>query len=172
MSTNRCYGHPNCLQLPTHILPIHLVRGIYTKVPTFTKLFDVDGSNAIVLPDPDGLMSHWRKGTEIVIATTSHMHDFHQVRTITRSDPWTEQGFIRFELDKDIYHETTAVESEDFAAEVALLSRNIVMESPPGSGGGHFWVMQTPHVNQEIRGVEFRNFGQAGLLGRYPVSRV
>ena len=129
----------------------------------------MDADDAIVLPNESGLLSHWKEGAEVVITTTSHLYDFHQVRTIIKSDPWSQKGYIRLQLNDTVFHETTTVEDPNFAAEVALLSRNIVIESPQGSGGGHFWVMNTPHIYQEIRGVEFRNMGQAGKLGRYPI---
>lgn len=59
---------------------------------------------------------------------------------------------------------------DDFAVEVALLSRRITLEASSESGssiGGHFIVFHTPHVNQTIRGLEVKGFGQQGNLGRY-----
>lgn len=59
------------------------------------------------------------------------------------------------------------------AAEVALLTRNIVIDAPPTAHGdplvgGHVIVdmTQTP---QYVVGVEFVGLGQQGNLGRYPV---
>ena len=59
---------------------------------------------------------------------------------------------------------------DDFSVEVALLSRRITLEASSESGssiGGHFIVFHTPHVNQTIRGLEVKGFGQQGNLGRY-----
>ena len=143
---------------------------MFVNVPTMAKLYDVDSSNSIILPDPTGYMQHWAPGAEIAIASSSHLYDFHQVRTITKTEPAPRlPGYIRLQLNEDIRKETTTREDPDFATEVALLSRNLVFESPRGSGGGHFWVMHTPRVNQEVRGVEIVNFGQAGVIGRYPI---
>ena len=60
---------------------------------------------------------------------------------------------------------------EMYAVEVALLTRRVVLEPDDDAGamGGHSIVMHTPNVVQNIRGVEFRRFGQQGRLGRYPV---
>ena len=67
----------------------------------------------------------------------------------------------------------TVEQSSDFAVEVALLSRNILFEgiSEPGNilKGGHLVVFHTPNVKQTIEGIEVKNFGQQGYLGRYPI---
>jgi hypothetical protein len=64
------------------------------------------------------------------------------------------------------------VESSDYAVEVALLSRNILFvggTDTTARHGGHLMIMHTPTVIQSIIGIEFRNFGQQGALGRYPI---
>ena len=60
----------------------------------------------------------------------------------------------------------------DFAVEVALLDRALVIEGEKDEGefstlGGHVIVLHTPHVHQHIEGVHLTNMGQAGRLGRY-----
>ena len=60
----------------------------------------------------------------------------------------------------------------DFAVEVALLDRPLVIEGEKDDGefstlGGHIIVLHTPHVHQHIEGVHLTNMGQAGRLGRY-----
>ena len=79
-----------------------------------------------------------------------------------------EPGYTRVTLNKNIGTPSSVVEDIGFAVEVALLSRNILFDSEH-TGGGHFWVMQTPTVEQNIEGVEIANFGQEGILGRYPI---
>jgi len=64
-------------------------------------------------------------------------------------------------------------------AEIASLSRPVVFESVrdgPSEGdsftdlhGGHLMIFHTPRVAQRLEGVEIRNFGQQGTLGRYPI---
>ena len=61
---------------------------------------------------------------------------------------------------------------EMVAVEVALLTRRVIFEPEPNTDmttGGHTIIMHTPHVAQNIKGVEFRRFGQAGNVGRYPL---
>jgi len=63
-------------------------------------------------------------------------------------------------------------------AEIASLSRPVVFESVrdgPSEGGftslhgGHLIIFHTPNVAQRLEGVEIRNFGQQGTIGRYPI---
>jgi len=64
------------------------------------------------------------------------------------------------------------------AAEIASLSRPVVFQSVrdgPSDGGfsnlhgGHLIIFHTPNVAQRLEGVELRNFGQQGTVGRYPI---
>lgn len=72
----------------------------------------------------------------------------------------------------------TQAKDPRFAAEVAVLTRNIVFESVqdgPSTGGhanlhgGHLIVYHTPRVAQKIEGVQVKGFGQQQILGRYPI---
>jgi len=111
-------------------------------------------------------------GAEVLITSHTREWDAHQVRTITGFAAHSTHGlFVQMQLDAPIRRPTTRLDSREFAVEVALLSRNIVFESGPDSidqHGGHFIVFKTPSVVQSIIGVEVRNFGQQGRLGRYP----
>jgi len=57
------------------------------------------------------------------------------------------------------------------ATEVALLRRDVIFEAeiePQDEEiGGHSIVFHTPFLEQVIQGVQFENFGQAGVLGVY-----
>ena len=62
----------------------------------------------------------------------------------------------------------------DFASEVALLDRSLVIEGAKDTGefekiGGHLIVLHTPHVHQHLEGALLLNMGQQGRLGRYPI---
>lgn len=153
--------------------PIHtstiLVHGIPGDSPTYLKLHDTDGSTAIIVPD--SVDNKWAAGAQVVV--TSNEYRWHKdsgVIQIVAMDPATETGYTRLTLSKTPLSTTPSTEVDDigFAVEVALLSRNVVFDSE-SSDGGHFWVFQTPHVTQNIEGVEVVNFGQAGTLGRYPI---
>ena len=55
----------------------------------------------------------------------------------------------------------------DFAVEVALLDRPLIIEGSQDTGefstlGGHFIVLHTPHVYQHVEGALLQNMGQRG----------
>jgi hypothetical protein len=83
-----------------------------------------------------------------------------------------DQGidFVTFMLDAPIPRPMMLGDDNDFPVQVALLSRNVVFESISNDvEGGHLIVHRTPNLMQNIIGVEFKNFGNAGLFDR-PVS--
>lgn len=79
---------------------------------------------------------------------------------------------------------STLANDPDFPAEVAWLSRSVTFDADTTKGtkgskswecnpsqrriGGHMMISHTS-VAQRIEGVEFKNFGQSGSLGRYPI---
>jgi hypothetical protein len=115
----------------------------------------------------------WAAGAEILITSHTQNWDNQQMRTITQVlANGSNQQYVTLELDQPVDRPTTLKDSLDFAVEVALLSRNIVFEGGPDATvahGGHFWVLQTPQVQQHIEGIDFQNFGQQGSIGRYPI---
>ena len=55
----------------------------------------------------------------------------------------------------------------DFAVEVALLDRSLIIEGEKDEGefesmGGHVIVLHTPHVHQHLEGALLQNMGQQG----------
>ena len=139
------------------------------------NLYDVAGgtdfmpSSIVVV---DSVRNAWSKGAEVLITSHTRVWNEHQQRTIVQVKNAAETGFVEILLDKPILLPTTIKESPDFAVEVALLSRNIVFQGGVDDNpmhGGHFAIFQTPSVVQSIVGVDIRNFGQQGSLGRYAV---
>lgn len=137
-------------------------------------LFDVSGgsfgnpANVIV---PDSVDGKWSVGAEILITSHTRIWNDHQVRTITGVGPaFAQPGYVELQLNSTILRPTTYAEFPDFAVEVALLSRNILLDGGVADAiGGHFEIRQTPMVAQAIEGIEIVGFGQPGTLGRYPV---
>ena len=128
----------------------------------------------LLLVDDLTVLDTWAPGAEIFLTSHTREWNGHQVRRIVsvRRALTAPIGSVWIELDASIERPTTARESPDFAVNVALLSRNIVFEGGADkteSHGGHFWITSTPHVAQTVMGVDIRNFGQQGTLGRYPV---
>ena len=148
------------------------IRGIPNATPAWIRLYDVVGTsnNPSTILVSNSVIGKWGIGAQILITPHTRVWNQNQVRTIKSITLSGSNAAI--ELDMPILRPTTIVESADFAVEVALLSRNIVFEGGADttvSHGGHFMVMNTPNVLQSIEGVDLRNFGQQGNLGRYPI---
>lgn len=114
----------------------------------------------------------WGVGDEILITNTKGaVRGFNDqlVRTIAAVDKNT--GTLTFSEAINPPLVTTEMDPNT-ASEVASLSRKIVFEGegdPSALHGGHLMIFHTPNVIQHLEGVEFRNFGQQGTIGRYPI---
>jgi hypothetical protein len=110
----------------------------------------------------------WKPGTEVLLTSHTRNQDDQQVAVIESSDPQT--GIIH--LVGPIERPISVADHPDFAVEVASLNRRIVFEADDDADdefiGGHFVVHHTSSA-QHIEGVEIRNFGQQGRLGKYPL---
>lgn len=97
-------------------------------------------------------------------------HDVHQVSSVD-----IETGTLYLTIPVQGNPVTTDI-NEMYAAEVALLNRRIIFDSitdgTDNLHGGHLIINRTPNVAQKLEGVELRNFGQQGIVGRYVSSSV
>lgn len=173
---------------PEHWIDATMIRGIILGGPdTATLMVDnvklercygctdgsTDGSNDNVKNDQIHLSQKaakcWTPGSEIMITSNTLMAHEHQTATIESTDPAT--GTLK--LTSSIDAVSTLTSDPNHAVEVALLSRRIIFEADDDENdhliGGHLIVLMTPDVVQHIEGVEIRNFGQQGNLGRYPI---
>lgn len=144
------------------------IRGISSDAPTWSIVQNATKTSITV---EAAAFNQWKEGSEIVIATHSAQWDENQVRTIVDVQ-LIDENCVKFELDHEIEIPTIAINSPDFATEVALLSRNVLFQggyTARAVQGGHLWIMQTPSVVQTLVGVDFQRFGQQGRLGRYPI---
>jgi len=149
------------------------IRGIHPECPSWVKLYDVVGNattaSAIIVDESVG--EYWAPGAEILVTSHTTEWDAHQERRISSVE--TADGpYVALYLDHPIVRPTTILDDENFAVEVALLSRNIVFEGATDGDplhGGQLVVYHTPELQQDLYGVEIVNFGQQGILGRYPV---
>ena len=152
-----------------------LVRGIPSGTPTWTRLYDVAGgtfNNPTIILLPSVVKGRWAVGAQILITSHTRKWNEHQQRTIAKVADSSVPGYVALTLDSAIIRPTTLVESKEYAVEVALLSRNILLvggADTTARHGGHLMIMYTPTVVQSIIGMEFQNFGQQGALGRYPI---
>lgn len=103
------------------------------------------------------------------IGTIKEGWDAEDLATIESIDVTTGAIKLTFPLN---HYKTTAAQDPRFATEVAILHRATVFEAENDNVldyiGGHSMVMHTA-AEQRISGAAFYNFGQQGLLGKYPV---
>ena len=120
----------------------------------------------------ENLSTKWGVGAEIMISSYTLNWDGEQVRRIS-SIEYGDDGSTQIGLDVPISRPPTESASSR-PVEVSLLSRNIVFEgsseAEESQQGAHLVVYHTPAVDQVIEGVEFKNFGQQGIAGRYVSS--
>ncbi len=116
------------------------------------------GSTELVLAEP---VSGWRVGDRLIVTSSSHPRykkDKAEEVTITR----LTDGGIRFTPPLTSDHAGEG----DYRAEVANLSRNVIVESAQPDGvRGH--TMYHRGSAGSISYAEFRHLGKEGVLGRY-----
>jgi hypothetical protein len=156
----------------THLQLLPAVRGLPPSAPAWVNLYDISSDLRSIVVEAT-VNGKWAPGAEILLTSHTQQSDGHQTRNIVGVSAFGSDGkYMMLTLNSAVDRPTTQIESADFATEVALLSRNIAFQGGSDSNslqGGHFWVMNTPKVQQYIEGVDFQNFGQQGLLGRYPI---
>ena len=140
MLTHACAYDDVCILT---ITCISISTLLLNKLNIGTKTWDADSTRRItsIVPQDDG--------SDSTIITVDH--------AITRSLP----GLL-------------GPGESVYAVEIASLSRSVHFtadnDDPDGPHvGGHFMIGWTPNVEQVIAGVKIDNFGQGGILGRYPI---
>lgn len=134
--------------------------------PTWTRLAAsaAPGSSSLQLGDA----VDWQVGQQVVVVTTAwtdepDMHE-NEVRTIVSVDADGRKLLLDRALDHGHYG------GQEYAAEVALLSRSITLSGDEGSEatryGGH--LLCGPGSRCQIGGVAAFRMGQENMMGRYP----
>jgi len=152
------------------------IQGIDPDCPSWEQLLDLsaetEGDDATILNKihlSQKAAECWTPGSEILITSSDEYPTNYQVATIDTTDPAV--GTLK--LTSPINPVSTMATKPKYAVEVALLNRRIVFEADDDTDddliGGHLIILLTPSVKQHLEGVEIRNFGQQGNLGRYPV---
>jgi len=100
--------------------------------------------------------------------------DDQKVLSLISSTDDGSSGLVTVDMHEDLLGNPPTEENEPtMPAEIASLSRPVVFESvrdgPSDHHGGHLIIFHTPNVAQRLEGVEIRQFGQQGTLGRYPI---
>lgn len=155
------------------------INGLHdSDCPAFTHLKAIMPSDTQIQVEDIAAADCWGVGDEILITNSKGAirgWEDQLVRTITAVD--TDVGTLTLSEAIGASPVTTEMDP-DMASEVASLSRKIIFEAE-GDGpsdnnydtlhGGHLMIFHTPDVAQHLEGVEVRNFGQQGNLGRYPI---
>ncbi len=138
--------------------------------PTWVKLdrSAQAGDSVVVL---DRAVEGWRIGDRVIVTSTSHQYTKDETRTpLVRQAPQTEERTIRaiegprLTLDTPLANNHFAKGA--YRGEVALLSRNVVVESAdPGGIRGH--TMYHRDSLGSISYAEFRHLGKSEKLGKY-----
>ena len=141
------------------------------------------GVEGLIVPTKD-VQGCWGPGSDIVIASHTLRFEDSQIATITNVTAVPgAPDMSKIVVDGAIIPATTLEDGVGdpytFAAEIGLLSRNVIIQSDntnddrphiDGSArrGGHITVMHTPSVAQEFGGVELRYMGQDMVADRHP----
>ncbi|XP_068594477.1 cell surface hyaluronidase [Brachionichthys hirsutus] len=144
--------------------------------------FQVDAVDQVILNLQDEVQQTWRPGDQIVIASTDYsMHQAEEFALLPCPQCASRQ--VRIQGKPQYSHVGEIVDGVDMRAEVALLSRNVLIygemeNSCYGNNKCQFYNHDTYGGHVKISGnfssahlshVELKNMGQQGESGRYPV---
>mmetsp|Transcript_1433 Transcript_1433/g.2264 ORF Transcript_1433/g.2264 Transcript_1433/m.2264 type:complete len:3782 (+) Transcript_1433:192-11537(+) len=119
----------------------------------------------------DSVASCWGEGAEVHITSSTLTSDQAQSSVISEMTKKGD-GTVSMKLQDPVSNVIGSEESEDFALEVALVSRNVKIQGDIGEEdmGGYLQVLHTPSIAQVLKGVEFKNMGQLTVPDRYPIQ--
>uniref|UniRef100_A0A3Q3M2R7 hyaluronoglucosaminidase n=1 Tax=Mastacembelus armatus TaxID=205130 RepID=A0A3Q3M2R7_9TELE len=144
--------------------------------------FEVDAVDQVVLNLQDEVQNTWKPGDQIVVASTDY--SMHQAEEFTLLPcPHCTSRQVRIKGKPQYNHVGEIIDGVDMRAEVALLSRNILIygemeDSCYGNNMCRFYSHDTYGGHIEIFGnfssvhlshIELKNMGQQGENGRYPL---
>lgn len=132
------------------------------------RLEFVDVTQSAIIVKEQGVLGCWGDGAEILITSSTTDFESTRQRRIIGDPVQYATGLMLLKLDGFVPPSVTELDRDGFAAEVALLSRNIAFEGARDRFdplmGGHLIVLSTPTIPQLIQGVEFQNFGRQGMI--------
>uniref|UniRef100_A0A8C4H3K0 hyaluronoglucosaminidase n=1 Tax=Dicentrarchus labrax TaxID=13489 RepID=A0A8C4H3K0_DICLA len=144
--------------------------------------FQVDAVDQVVLNLQDEVQQTWKPGDQIVVASTDYsMHQAEEFTLLPCSRCTSRQ--VRIQGKPQYNHVGEIIDGVDMRAEVALLSRNILIygemeNSCYGNNlcqfynhdtyGGHIKIFGN-YSSVHLSHVELKNMGQQGEKGHYPL---
>lgn len=122
-------------------------------------------------------VADWKPGDHLIVTGTTRQFGYKQTRTVSVAErpateervlkavrPYVEHGLALLTLDRPLDNDHRA--QGDYRAEVANLTRNVVIESAePDGPRGH--TMYHKNSSGSISYAEFRHLGKEGVLGKY-----
>jgi hypothetical protein len=134
-----------------------------------------DGYVDRLLVDKDESFCWGSNSDVLVTSSTFYNFDYTHRNSFTTTMNSSIEDTVRSITLKDTPYDPVIAENEnvDFASEVALLGRNIVIEAATDGvegKGGYFQILNTPNLKQVILGVEFVNMGRRGESDRYAMQ--
>jgi hypothetical protein len=144
---------------------------------TWTKLArEAFRGEAIILLKREEI-DGWKPGDHLIVTGTTRQYGYKQTRTVSVAErptteertlkairPYVEHGLALVTLDRPLENDHRA--QADYRAEVANLTRNVIVESAdPGGVRGH--TMYHRNSSGAISYAEFRHLGKEGVLGKY-----
>ena len=136
-----------------------------------TEGFPIESLDKLTLGN-DAARCWQTKGSRIMLTSDTHAWDDSHTTLVEGSPSAGVLAVLPLAKKKTAVDETFGY--PDFAVEVALLDRKLVVKGEKETGdhekiGGHLIVLHTPMVKQHLEGAMFVNFGQQTRLGRYPL---
>ncbi|KAM9393439.1 cell surface hyaluronidase [Pholidichthys leucotaenia] len=144
--------------------------------------FEVDAADQVVLNLQDEVQHSWQPGDKIVVASTDY--SMHQAEEFTLLPcPHCTSRQVRIQGMPQYNHTGEIIDGVDMRAEVALLSRNILIygemeNSCYGNNvcqfynhdtfGGHIKILAN-FSSVHLSHVELKNMGQQAVKGNYPL---
>ncbi|XP_013887034.1 cell surface hyaluronidase [Austrofundulus limnaeus] len=144
--------------------------------------FQVDSTDQVVLNLQDEVQQTWKPGDNVVVASTDYsMHQAEEFTLLPCPDCSSKQ--VRIQGKPRYNHVGEIIDGVDMRAEVALLSRNILIYGEMENScygdnkcqffnhdtfGGHIKILAN-FSSVHLSHVELKNMGQQREKGRYPV---
>lgn len=143
--------------------------------------FEVDAVDQVVLNLQDEVQQSWKPGDQIVVASTDY--SMHQAEEFTLFPcPHCTSRQVRIQGKPQYGHVGEVIDGVDMRAEVALLSRNVLVYGEMENScygntcqfyshdtfGGHVKILKN-FTSVHLSHVELKNMGQQSETGRYPL---
>jgi len=148
------------------------IRVFDESCSSWSTLLEVDTDTMKSISVDSSFAKCLRPGDDLFVTSDSTNYESRELVTVDSVDTTTGKVILQETMPR-VFPSVMGDNYPEHAVEVALLRRDVVFTAEDDEGedwiGGHSIVYHTPTVVQTIVGVRFDNFGQEGILGRYPI---